>query len=57
MNELNELKAEIDKYREELDAITSDTRVQAITLLKKVEFYMTRKRLIDLIQKLIEEEQ
>ena len=56
MKELAELKAEIDKYREELDAITSDTRVQAIVLLKKVEFYMIRKRLIDLIQKLIEEQ-
>ena len=57
MNELNELKAEIEKHREELDAITSDTRVQAITLLNKVEFYMIRKRVIDLIETLIEEEQ
>ena len=55
MNELTELKAEIDKHREELDAITSDTRVQAITLLNKVEFYMIRKRIIDLIETLIEE--
>ena len=56
MNELNELKAEIDKHREELDAITSDTRVQAIIVLQKVEFYMIRKRVIDLIEKIIEEQ-
>ena len=55
MNELTELKAEIEKYREELDAITSDTRVQAIIVLQKVEFYMVRKRVVDLIETLIEE--